>query len=139
MTIVFGNQFHAWTILFMKTLFFIVAKTQKLFLILKLKESLHILRLFPRTLPAGPDISTFFLRSSGLTQLILSLLLITLYISIKSPLSRVSFKVDRSSLFNLSSYWSFPIQSISETYVFLDLGLPRLKNDSWIHYQFSWY
>ena len=63
-------------------------------------------RLFPRTFAAGPDISTFFLRFSGFTQLILSLPHITLYILIKSPLSRLSFKVIKLYLYNLSSYSS---------------------------------
>ena len=38
----------------------VVAQEQKLFLTLELKYSLGILGLFPNTLAAGPDISTFF-------------------------------------------------------------------------------
>ena len=66
-----------------------------------------MLRLLPRTFNAGPDISTFFLRFSGFTQSILSLLLKTLYVSIKSPLILLSCNVVKLSLFNLSSYSSF--------------------------------
>ena len=73
----------------------------------ELIDSLRILRFFPRINSAGPDISKFFLRSSGFTQLIFSLLLITLYISIKSPLSRLSFKLVKHNLFYLSSYTYF--------------------------------
>ena len=48
----------------------------------------------------------FFFIFSGFTQLILSLLLITFYISIISPLTRLCFKVV-SHLFSLSSYLSY--------------------------------
>ena len=54
----------------------------KLFIIfeLELKYSLRILTPIPRTFAAGLDISTIFLRFSGLTQFILSLLFMALYI-----------------------------------------------------------
>ena len=77
-TILFGKEFQVWITLFKKKLSLIVAHEQKLFLFLELIDSLRILRLFPRINSAGPDISKFFLRSSGFTQLIFSLLLITL-------------------------------------------------------------
>ena len=47
-------------------------------------------------------------RFRGFTHSILSLLLINLHISSKSALGRLSFKVVKYSLFNLSSYSSFP-------------------------------
>ena len=46
-------------------LYLIVTQEQKLFLALELKVSLRIIRLFPRTITASLDISTFFLRFSG--------------------------------------------------------------------------
>ena len=55
-TILFGKEFQVWDTLFRKKLSLIVAREQKLFLILDLKDSLRILRLFPRTLSAGPDV-----------------------------------------------------------------------------------
>ena len=87
--ILFGREFQVWTTLFTKKLSLIVAQEYKLFLTLELNDSLCMLRLFPRTFNASPDISTFFLRFSGFTQLILSLLLETLCISIKSPLNQL--------------------------------------------------
>ena len=48
-----------------KKLSLIVVQELKLFLTLELNDSFRMLRLFPRTLYAGPDISKFFLRFSG--------------------------------------------------------------------------
>ena len=70
-----------------------LAHKQKLLLIIVLKGSMHLLRLFTRTL-----------NLVVLTQLILSLILITLYISIKSILIYLYFKVVKQNLFNRSSY-----------------------------------
>ena len=109
MTIVIGNEFQVWTILITKKLSLFVSQELKLYPILELKDSPRMLTLFQRTFIVGSNISTFLLRFRGFIHSILSLLLITLYISIKSPLSCLSFKVSRPSLFNLSSYSSFPI------------------------------
>ena len=59
-TIVLGKEFQVCTTIFTKKLSLIVAQEQKLFLTLELNDSLRILRLFPRTLTTGADISTFF-------------------------------------------------------------------------------
>ena len=71
-------------------------------------------RLFLLTFAAGP------VRLSGIIQLTLSLPHITLYISIKSPLSRLSFKVVKRYLFDLSLFiesernsWTLSIQSMT--------------------------
>ena len=77
-TILFGREFQVWTTLITKKFYLTVAQEQKLFLIRELKDSLGILRLFPRTLAAGPEVSNFFFIFSGFTHLILSLLLDTL-------------------------------------------------------------
>ena len=86
-----------------------VAQEQKLFLVTKseLKDSLRMLRLFPHALSVDPDISTFFFIFSACTQLILSLLFVTLYISVKSLLNRLFFKVFNLRLFIRSSFSSF--------------------------------
>ena len=55
-TILFGREFQVSHTLFTKKLSLIVAQEQKLFLTLELNDSLRMLRLFPRTLNAGPDI-----------------------------------------------------------------------------------
>ena len=86
-TILFGKELPVWTTLFKKKLSLINAHEKKIFLTLELEDSLRILRLLPRTLYAGPNIYTFIHRSGGLIRLILPLLLITLYISIRSNLS----------------------------------------------------
>ena len=71
--------------LFLFKLSLIVAQEEKRFLIFEPKDSLRMVRIFPRKLAAGPEISTYFIIFSGFTELILSLLLITLIILIKSP------------------------------------------------------
>ena len=100
----FGREFQVWTTLFRKKLSLIVAQEQKLLLTLELKDSLRILRLFPRRLTFGPDISTYFLRLSRFTQSILSLLLKTLYVSIRSHLILLSYNVVKLSLCVLKWY-----------------------------------
>ena len=99
----FGREFQVLTSLFTKKLSRIVAQEQKLFLTYELNDSLRMLILFPRTLDFGPDISTFFPRFSGF---ILSLLLKTLYVSIKSPLILLCCNVFKLSLLILFSYSS---------------------------------